>query len=84
MRKTVNCNSVATNKARLRHDKYKFHSYTADFPEDFNAPNRSETSNVVNKPNVDKTNKKLWQCNIYFTRLYIFDTNMIRNSVGYI
>jgi hypothetical protein len=54
MRKTVNCNSAAMNKARLRRDKYKFPSYTAEFPEDFNATNRSETSNVVNK-----TNKKL-------------------------
>ena len=59
MRKTVNFNSAAMNKARLRHDKYKFHFYTADFTEDFNAPNQSETSNVVNKPNVDKTNNKL-------------------------
>jgi hypothetical protein len=47
------------NKARLRHDKYKFHFYTADFTQDFNAPNRIETSNVVSKPNVDKTNNKL-------------------------
>jgi hypothetical protein len=59
MRETVNCNSEAMNKARLRHDKFKFHFYTADFLEYFNSPNLNETSNVVNKPNVDKTNKKL-------------------------
>jgi hypothetical protein len=59
IRKTVNCNSAAMNKTRLRHDKYKLHFYTADFTEDFNAPNRSETSYVVSKHNVDKTNNKL-------------------------
>jgi hypothetical protein len=59
MRKTVNCNSAAMNKTCLRHHKYKFHFYTADFPEDFNAHNRSEIFNVVNKPIIDKTNQEL-------------------------
>jgi len=54
------------NKASLRHDKYKFHFYTAHFPADFNAHNRSETSNVVNKPNVDKTNQKLMAAQYLF------------------
>jgi hypothetical protein len=47
------------NKAPLRLGKYKFHFHTADFREDFIASNRSENSNIVNKPNVDKTNEKL-------------------------
>jgi len=59
------------NKTRLPRDKYKFHFYTADFPEDFNAPNRSETCSVVNKPNnVDKTNKKTDGRIIFISRVF--------------